>query len=281
MELIWHQASVMLARYAELKGLKKKETVSEQIKPIPVEKPTEVKKIPTDLEERGEPIESTLEAERRRSNGERIFAITEQDGTPVEVTSVEMLRNYTPDQLMAYKPSEIIKNKELQENKLILQNGTKKQGNGKDTGAAIGSEMGGLEPSGKGAEVGLGAPSRYVVGKSDRVVRDVTTVKKISIPDSEAAEIKKVLPNAIFDDTYKEFHDEKMDPPGETDFNFVANCCSKAAADNESKTIWSGDRHITRILAALYKHSDLTNQFPQIYLRANYLPLHFNQLFPN
>ena len=104
------------------------------------------------------------------------------------------------------KPSEIIKNKELQENKLILQNGTKKQGNGKDTGAAIGGEMGGLEPSGKGAEVGLGAPSRYVVGKSDRVVRDVTTVKKISIPDSEAAEIKKVLPNAIFDDSFSEIN---------------------------------------------------------------------------
>jgi hypothetical protein len=104
------------------------------------------------------------------------------------------------------KPSEIIKNKELQENKLILQNGTKKQGNGKDTGAAIGGEMGGFEPSGKGAEVGLGAPSRYVVGKSDRVVRDVTTVKKISIPDSEAAEIKKVLPNAIFDDSFSEIN---------------------------------------------------------------------------
>jgi hypothetical protein len=166
----------------------------------------EIAEIPLDLEEKGEPIESTLEAERRRSNGERIFAITEQDETPVEVTSIEMLRNYTPDQLMAYKPSEIIKNKELQENKLILQNGTKKQGNGKDTGAAIGSEMGGLEPSGKGAEVGLGAPSRYVVGKSDRVVRDVTTVKKISIPDSEAAEIKKVLPNAIFDDSFSEIN---------------------------------------------------------------------------
>ena len=168
--------------------------------------PTEIAEIPLDLEDKGESIESTLEAERRRSNGERIFAITEQDETPVEVTSVEMLRNYTPDQLIAYKPSEIIKNKELQENKLILQNGTKKQGNGKDTGAAIGGEMGGLEPSGKGAEVGLGAPSRYVVGKSDRVVRDVTTVKKISIPDSEAAEIKKVLPNAIFDDSFSEIN---------------------------------------------------------------------------
>jgi hypothetical protein len=129
--------------------------------------PAEIAEIPLDLEEKGEPIESTLEAERRRSNGERIFAITEQDETPVEVTSIEMLRNYTPDQLIAYKPSEIIKNKELQENKLILQNGTKKQGNGKDTGAAIGSEMGGLEPSGKSVEIGFGKTSRYVVGKGN------------------------------------------------------------------------------------------------------------------
>jgi hypothetical protein len=70
-------------------------------------KPTEVEEIPVDLEEKGELIESTLEAERRRSNGERIFAITEQDEMPVEVTSVEMLRNYTPDQLLAYKPTEV------------------------------------------------------------------------------------------------------------------------------------------------------------------------------
>lgn len=77
------------------------------------------------------------------------------------------------------------------------------------------------------------------------------------------------------------FHDVAMDPPGETDFHFVANCCAKAAADQKPKTIWSGDRHITRILVALYKHSSLTHEFPQIYLRANYFPLHFNQLFPN
>lgn len=45
MELIWHQATVMLNRYAELKGIKKAEKVSEQIKPVPpVEKPIEVKK---------------------------------------------------------------------------------------------------------------------------------------------------------------------------------------------------------------------------------------------
>jgi hypothetical protein len=66
--------------------------------------------------------------------------------------------------------------------------------------------MGGLKPSGEGVEVGLGSPSRYVVGKGNRVVRDVTTVKKISIPDSEAAEIKKVLPNAVFDDSFSEIN---------------------------------------------------------------------------
>jgi hypothetical protein len=76
----------------------------------PEVKATKVKEtIPVDLEERGEPIESTLEAERRRSNGERIFAVTEQDEMPVEVTSLEMLRNYTPDQLMSYKPIEEVK----------------------------------------------------------------------------------------------------------------------------------------------------------------------------
>ena len=41
MELRWHQAVVMLTRYAELKGLKKAETV-EEIKTIPVEKPVVV-----------------------------------------------------------------------------------------------------------------------------------------------------------------------------------------------------------------------------------------------
>jgi len=77
------------------------------------------------------------------------------------------------------------------------------------------------------------------------------------------------------------FHDITKDPPGETDINFVANCCSKAALDNKPKTIWSGDKHITRILKALYRHSDLTKAFPQIYLRANYLPFYFSQIFPD
>ena len=76
------------------------------------------------------------------------------------------------------------------------------------------------------------------------------------------------------------FYDINRDPPSKTDVNFVANCCTKAAIDKEPKTIWSGDRHITRILYALYDYSTLPKNFPQIYLRASYLPLRFNQLFP-
>jgi hypothetical protein len=76
------------------------------------------------------------------------------------------------------------------------------------------------------------------------------------------------------------FHDTRKDPPEDTDIHFVANCCSKASKDNKPKTIWSGDRHITRILKALYRHSNLTKEFPQIYLRANYHPLYFTQIFP-
>ena len=77
-----------------------------------------------------------------------------------------------------------------------------------------------------------------------------------------------------FDDTAKE-------PPGDTDISFVANCCIKAAMENKPKTIWSGDQHIQQILMALYNRSNLTKEFPQIYLRGNYLPLHYNQRFPD
>jgi hypothetical protein len=69
-------------------------------------------------------------------------------------------------------------------------------------------------------------------------------------------------------------------PPEETDILFVANVCSKAAWDNEPKTIWSGDRHIYQLLKIIYERSGLASKFPQIYLRASYLPFMFVQLFP-
>lgn len=49
----------------------------------------------------GIPIQNIIDAERRWSNGERIFAFHEQDDEPHEVRTFEELRSYAPDQLMA------------------------------------------------------------------------------------------------------------------------------------------------------------------------------------
>ncbi len=89
------------------------------------------------------------------------------------------------------------------------------------------------------------------------------------------------LHGSIVDFCKDYFEFEMFDPPSETDICFVANCCTKSGIERESKTIWSGDRHIHQILNAIYRYSDLSDEFPQIYLRASYLPLRFNQLFPD
>lgn len=49
----------------------------------------------------GVPVKDLLDAEKRWGNGEKIFAFHELDEAPQQVTSLEMLNNYTPDQLMA------------------------------------------------------------------------------------------------------------------------------------------------------------------------------------
>lgn len=76
------------------------------------------------------------------------------------------------------------------------------------------------------------------------------------------------------------FHDGTLANPGNTDIGFVANCLSKAARDGESKTIWSGDIGICKILQVLYAESDLITTLPQIYQRSGYAPHNFSQLFP-
>ncbi len=76
------------------------------------------------------------------------------------------------------------------------------------------------------------------------------------------------------------FNYNSSEDPADNDLNFVANCCLKAARDNEPKTIWSGDMYICKILRLLYNTSDLKKEFPQIYLRASYDPLNYTQLFP-
>jgi len=71
-----------------------------------------------------------------------------------------------------------------------------------------------------------------------------------------------------------------MPLPDDADIRFIANSCAKAARDNESKILWSGDQHIYRLLKSLYADKDLTAQFPQIYLHSSYEPLNHVRWFP-
>jgi len=76
------------------------------------------------------------------------------------------------------------------------------------------------------------------------------------------------------------FKEHQAEMPGDTDLNFVANCCLRAALDGRPKTIWSGDRHIERILKSIFSQPRLSKDIPQIYQRANYFPHHYRQIFP-
>ncbi|MCX5811059.1 MAG: hypothetical protein NT178_00720 [Proteobacteria bacterium] len=69
-------------------------------------------------------------------------------------------------------------------------------------------------------------------------------------------------------------------PVIDMDCRFVANCCTKAALDQRSKVIWSGDTHILMILRNIYTIPEIYKAFPQIYLHSSYDPLSFAELFP-
>jgi N12 class adenine-specific DNA methylase/murein DD-endopeptidase MepM/ murein hydrolase activator NlpD len=56
---------------------------------------------PAVLEEKGEPIETAVDAERRFAAGERIFAFHEMDELPKEIMNTGELEGYSPDQLLA------------------------------------------------------------------------------------------------------------------------------------------------------------------------------------
>jgi len=53
------------------------------------------------LRKHGQPVGSSLDAQRRFSDGDRIFLFHDMDEQPTEVTSVEQLRSYAPDQMLA------------------------------------------------------------------------------------------------------------------------------------------------------------------------------------
>ena len=76
------------------------------------------------------------------------------------------------------------------------------------------------------------------------------------------------------------FHLITSAPSSITDIHFVANCISKAVRDNEPKTIWSGDKDITKILETFYDSAELKSEQPQLNQRGNYNPFNYAQLFP-
>lgn len=54
-----------------------------------------------DLEAVGEPVKSTMDAERRMAAGDRIFVAHEMDEEPFEIFNVDDLKGYTYDQMLA------------------------------------------------------------------------------------------------------------------------------------------------------------------------------------
>lgn len=86
------------------KNLEESEAINELAKrhgktPLPKLKEDD---IPADLEKKGIPVNNMVEADAHWGNGLGMFAFHEQDEEPHEVHSLEELRNFTPDQLLAY-----------------------------------------------------------------------------------------------------------------------------------------------------------------------------------
>ena len=85
-------------------------------------------------------------------------------------------------------------------------------------------------------------------------------------------------------DTCFDYFSKKSDSmsriPGNIDISFVANSCLKAQRDSQPKTIWSSDSDVKAVIEAIYSFPQITQQFPQIYLKAGYLPLLYQRLYP-
>jgi tRNA G10 N-methylase Trm11 len=70
--------------------------------PVIAEAPPIDEELLTNIQDRGEPIQSRMDAEQRLSNGEQIYGFLEQDeNRPRLITSVDELAAYTPEQLIS------------------------------------------------------------------------------------------------------------------------------------------------------------------------------------
>jgi len=115
---------------------------------------------------------------------------------------------------------------------------------------------------------------KYYLDNIDRVLKSLKRRGKVFEFKNDSFHKKIVSSSRSY---FQEHHSEV---PGNTDLDFVANCCLKAAHDGRPKTIWSGDRHIKSILSAIFGQPQLSKDIPQIYQRANYFPYNYRQLFP-
>jgi len=89
--------------------------------------------INTLLRRSGQQVTDSVDAARRWNDGERIFGYAEQDGRPSEITSAEMLENFTADQLLAL-PKEVFEQEQRGGIKLGSSQGFK-------TGQAVKAEV--------------------------------------------------------------------------------------------------------------------------------------------
>ncbi len=78
----------------------------------------------------------------------------------------------------------------------------------------------------------------------------------------------------------KYFRGLSEDQPTDTDCRFVANVHVKAYRDREPKTVWSGDRHILKIMELINRETIINDMPAPIFLRSAYYPHRFAQLFP-
>jgi len=91
----------------------------------------------------------------------------------------------------------------------LLNEGQAKD-NRQDSGRTPGSKSGRSNSNGAGSKGSNRKEPRYDVRKSNRVVSDDSVVKKVTLSDSEIAEAKKKLPDAIFDNSFSEVNDAEQ-----------------------------------------------------------------------
>ena len=76
------------------------------------------------------------------------------------------------------------------------------------------------------------------------------------------------------------YNDVPEDQPTDADCRFVVNVNVKAYRDEEPKIVWSGDRHILKLMELINKETIIRDMPAPIVLRSAYYPHHYAHLYP-